>query len=84
MSKELKSEIVDAVKGAANAFLREHGSPATAVYITQDIKQKIERLTSDEIGALSGEIWLKGAPAVMTQILGLKIKSWDSDIIKVE
>jgi hypothetical protein len=84
MSKELKSEIVDVVMDPVIAFREQNGKPATSVYLTPDIEQKIGKLTADDIGALSGGIFQKGVRAGMTRILGLDIKSWDSDTVKVE
>ena len=84
MNKELKAEIADTVNGAANLFQQKNGTPAKAIYLTPDIKQKMERLTGEDIGPLSEKIFQKGAQGAMTHILGLEIKSWDSDAIKIE
>ena len=84
MSKEIRSEIIDAVTHAKSVFYHEHGTEPKAVHLTQEIAHKIEQLTEEDIGALAGGIFTKGVRAKLTQLVGLEIKSWDADTIKVE
>ena len=84
MSAEIKSEIVDAIMDAATAFEHETGTKPTSVWLTSELETKIERLTYDDIGSLSGEIFQKGAREALPKIFGYEIKGWGSESIKVE
>jgi hypothetical protein len=84
MSREIKSEVVDAIMDLAIKYEEDTGKKPTYVWLTLELESKIESLTYNDIGSLSGEIFQKGARAALPKIFGLEIKGWNSDKVKVE
>lgn len=84
MSKELKTEIVKAIWDVVIAFSDENEKLPKTIYLTRDIRCKIEALTRDDIGDLAEEIFREGAPKALKKIFGFTIEGWDSGEIKVE
>ena len=64
-------------------FTRVNGRLPTKLFLTRVDECDIFKLTHDDIGEISGKIWVKGTRAIGKKILGLDI-IWDSPETKLE
>jgi len=78
------SEYYNQLVGRIQEFTRSHGGKLpTKLFLTKVDECDILKFTFEDIGEISGKIWVNGTRAIGNKILGLEIV-WDSSETKLE